>query len=405
MKFDILTFGSITLDVILKLNQTDSINISKNKTEEILKIALGEKIKVNESVMTCGGGAANSATGFAKLGLKTALFGVMGDKSNRGFLMQELKSCGVNTDFVTFAKESTSSFSIVLNTWTGDRTVFHHRTMCEDFNEDTLEKAPETRAIYVGHLYEGPDQMLFHIPRWKERTQGLVGWNPGKTQFGKGFSFFEEIFPMIDVLILNVEEAELFTGLKSPKIKKAEARETIIGKKITLNHETPVDFLSDCRALADKFLSAGIKKVVITDAGRGAQIFEGNHHFWSPSQKAKKVDTLGAGDAFSVGILSAILYGKTLKEQIQWANISSNEVIKQIGAQAGQIYLGEMEAKMTDLFTGDGGKDESLKKSKTFNPIQLSSQNKHKNQSNEKRKNRRIFFDSQIKKNVNQKRK
>lgn len=348
-KFDILTFGSITLDVIVKLSETDEVSISKNQTEELLNIALGGKIKVNESVMTCGGGAANSSTGFSKLGLKTALFGVMGDKSNKGFLRQELKSCGVNTDFITLAEDKTSSFSIILNAWTGDRTIFHHRTMCENFNEDTLETAPETRAIYIGHLYEGPDEMLSHLPKWKKETKSLVGWNPGKTQFKKGFSYFEKIFPTIDVLILNVEEAELFTGLKSSKIKKGDVTEKIIGKKIAMKSEAPVDFLSDCRALADRFLSAGIKKVVITDAGRGAQIFDGENHYWSPSQDTKKVDTLGAGDAFSVGILSAILHGKNLKEQIQWANLSSNGVIQKLGGQAGQVGLESMEREIGDL--------------------------------------------------------
>ncbi|MCK5460743.1 carbohydrate kinase family protein [Candidatus Gracilibacteria bacterium] len=349
MTFDIITFGSITLDILIKAPKKSPIKLLKEKTNQFFKIPLGDKIKIDESIVACGGGAANSATGFSKLGLNTAMFGVMGDKSNRGFLMHELKKAGVCTDFITFAKNETSSFSVILNAWTGDRTVFHHRTMCENFNEKTLMKTPSSRAIYVGHLYTGPDQMLSHIPEWKRKIKGLVGWNPGKTQFKKGFSFFEEIFPSIDVLILNVEEAEGFTELVSQKIKVSDYTAEIIGEKVIANSELKIEFMSDCRNLADKFLSAGIAKVVITDGERGAQVFDGKSHFFSPSQYIQKVDTLGAGDAFSVGILSAILHDKPLHEQILWGNFASNSVIQDMGGQAGQLTLDEMKASINRL--------------------------------------------------------
>ncbi len=341
-KFDILTFGSITLDILIPLPENCGVDIIKKNTDKFLKVPLGEKIKVEQSLTLCGGGAANSAVGFSKLGLKTAIFGVMGDKSNRGFLISHLKETGVCTDNITFAKDQMSSFSVILNSYEGERTVFHRRTMSENFNRKVLLSAPDSRAIYISHLYEGPDQMLEALPAWKEKHDEIIGWNPGKTQFKKGFESFKKIFPVIDIMVLNVEEAEQFTGQKSEKIKASDYSATKIGIKVLGKTEVKTDFLSDVREIAQKFIKAGVGTVVITDGGRGAQIFDGKNHFYSPAQKTKRVDTLGAGDAFSVGIIAARLHEKNLQEQILWGNYCSNAVIQAYGAQAGQLRLEEI---------------------------------------------------------------
>jgi sugar/nucleoside kinase (ribokinase family) len=342
-QFDILTFGSITLDILIPLPEDCGVNIEKEYAKKFLKVPLGEKIKVEQSLTLCGGGAANSAVGFSKLGLNTAAFGVMGDKSNKGFLISHLKEAGVCTDYITFAKNQMSSFSVILNSHEGERTVFHRRTMSENFNRKVLLNAPNSRAIYISHLYDGPDNMLDALPDWKQKHNEIIGWNPGKTQFKKGFKSFEKIFPVIDILVLNVEEAELFTGLTAEKIKSKDYSEKIIGEKILAKTEVQTEFLSDVRKLANKFLKAGIKTIVITDGGRGAQVFSKKEHFYSPAQNTKRVDTLGAGDAFSTGIISAKLHGKKLKEQILWGNYASNSVIQSYGAQAGQLKLNEMK--------------------------------------------------------------
>jgi ribokinase len=343
-KFDILTFGSITLDILIQIPDKGVVTIDDNPEFPHLNIPLGDKIKFDNSESLCGGGAANSAVGFAKLGLNTGIFGVMGDKSNRGFLISELQKNNVNTDYITFADNSASSFSVILNTWSGERTVFHHRTMCENFNKETLLKAPDSRAIYIGHLYHGPDEMLMAIPEWKAKHQGIIGWNPGKTQFKRGLNYFKNICPSIDILILNVEEAELFTEKKSKKISWKECNKTITGTKISRNINEKISFFNDVREIARLLQNTGIEQIVITDGGRGAQIFAENEHYWVPSQQVPKVDTLGAGDAFSVGILAAKLHNKDLKTQILWGSENSTGVIQKLGAQAGQKTLKELDA-------------------------------------------------------------
>lgn len=341
--FDILTFGSVVLDMIIPIPAEADVDIIETERMDYFQIPLGEKIKINESLTLCGGGSANASVGFAKLGLKSAAFGVLGDRSNRKFLISELESHGVSADYLTTAKHQQSSFSVVLCAYTGKRTVLHRRAVSKNFEAKVLKNAPKTKAVYISHIYEGAESILMSLPAWKKGNQAIIGWNPGKTQFRKGFAAFEKVFPAIDVLILNVEEAERFTNLKAKRILASNCKIRVVGEKVAGHSECSIESLSDVRALAQKFMSAGVKTVVITDGGRGAQIFSSEGHFYSPAQETKRVDTLGAGDAFSVGVIAAKLKGKSLKEQILWGNFNANSVIQHYGAQAGQLDLESMD--------------------------------------------------------------
>ena len=341
--FDVLTFGSITIDIFIPLNKELPIKLMEEDPDDChLKIPLGEKIRVQDSLVQCGGGSANTAIGFSKLGFDCAAFGVMGDQSYKAFLMQELEKNNINTDYVTFAKNENSSFSVILNAWNGERTVLHHRTVCDNFSGKMLLEAPETRSVYIGHLCVS--HFLGNLPEWKRiYPERKIFWNPGKTQFQKGFKYFKDILPTIDCLFINREEAEMFTELKGKTISKKEATEKIIGTEVLPFKPHRSSSLSDVRNIAKKLLGAGVKQVIITDGSRGAQLFTKDVHLFVPSQEVEVLDTLGAGDAFAVGVSAAILYEKDPKEQLVWGSFNAGSVIQKLGAQPGQISLAEMK--------------------------------------------------------------
>ncbi len=344
--FDILTFGSITLDIIIKVPESADMNIRTDEnSQNILDVVLGEKIQISDALSFCGGGSANSAIGFSKLGLKVAAFGVLGDKSNRDFILKEFETHNVETKYLDIAKNQSSSFSVILNTWTGERTVFHKRTSCSHFDKEDLRKAPKAKSIYISHLYECANDILLEVPDWKKKHGGgIFGWNPGKTQFKKGFDYFKPVFKETDILILTVEEAEYFTGLKSTKHEANAYVPEQFGTKIKCGTEHVPKFFCDVRKLAKAFLDAGVSQVAITDGARGAQVFTKEAHFLAPAQAVHRVDTLGAGDAFSVGLIAAKVHGKPLNEQILWASHSSASVIQKLGAQPGQLTFEQMQA-------------------------------------------------------------
>ena len=189
----------------------------------------------------------------------------------------------------------------------GRRTVWHERTTHANFS-CFPGCVPETRAIHIGHLEDREEPLFDHLAEWKDEAH-LIFWNPGKTQFSKGFDHFSHIYPLVDSLIVNKEELELFVG-ESGEVK----------------------------ALAMKFVDAGVGQVVVTDGDKGAYLFSAEKDLFQKTlDERTPVCTLGAGDAFSAGLTAAKLLDETEEIQLIWGTKNSESVIRQFGAQVGQL--------------------------------------------------------------------
>ena len=71
----------------------------------------------------------------------------------------------------------------------------------------------------------------------------------------------------------------------------------------------------DPETVADFYLQKGVKIAVIKVGSKGAFVKSATEKFMAPAFKVDEVvDTVGAGDGFAVGVVSAILEGKTLAE-------------------------------------------------------------------------------------------
>lgn len=336
MQYDILTYGSITLDTFI----TPEKPLEKG---EDFVVPIGDKVLLRDIFKSCGGSSSNASVGFVKLGLKTGTFGFIGDDRVGASIKYILEEEGLDTHFLITSPHSESSMSIILNTHNGRRSVFNYKNPMEDFDPEHLYEAPPAKAIYMGHLTEKSEDFLFAIPEWKQKTGTFVTWNPGKTQFRKGLDYFQSILPSIDVLILNKEEAQMFTGLSFEALDYQNASEDSVGKNIPIHPPFIPEKIYDMRTMAEKFLSMGIKKVVITDSRRGAQLFDQDgHHLRVCAPDVKIISTLGAGDAFSVGVVSSILYNRPVEDQLLWGSWSAGSVIQEFGAQHGQASLEEM---------------------------------------------------------------
>ncbi len=338
--FDALTIGSITTDLFLQIPEMEEeTHVTHQHKERFFLLPAGAKIQVQNIIKSSGGGAANSAVGLSALGLKTSAFGVIGNDENGHFIAQHLQKHNVDTSHLIETKDE-SSFSVILTASSGKRTVLHHRTTTSEFDAQTLSTASGARGLYISHLYEQAQEMFFEIPNWKNKHKGTFFWNPGATQFKTGLNKFKKLFPHVDYLLLNREEAEKFTDILAPDIPTAQADETIRGQKIEIHQpENTPESMADVREIGKKLLSYGIKNVLITDGRRGAQFFTKDQHLYIPVETTPPVCTLGAGDAFAVGVMGAFLHGKNTIAQMQWGSQNATSVVNEFGAQKGLLSL------------------------------------------------------------------
>lgn len=332
--YDIISIGSITVDIFVRPCQ---LPVFEKDNREYFSVEVGEKIPLDDVFRSGGGSAGNSAVGFSKLGFKVYPIGVIGDDEEGDHILRKFKDNGIATEGLVIEENSSSSISFILNAADGKRTVLHHRAISPHFNATIFDKMPCAKGLYIGHLYPLAESILPSVEAWKKKCGGFFAWNPGKTQFKKGLSAYAHIMKITDVLILNVEEAEQFTGLEAPHVLSSDVSEDVLGGNVAFGEPIPSPYMHDVRTLAQVFLNLGVKQVVITDGQRGTQIFTKKDHYQMYAKKDICVSTLGAGDAFSVGVVSAFLEKKDLPDQLRWGSVCATNVVKQFGAQHGYV--------------------------------------------------------------------
>ncbi len=72
--------------------------------------------------------------------------------------------------------------------------------------------------------------------------------------------------------------------------------------------------------LAERLMQEGLDILIVTRGGEGAIAYpRAGPPFTQPAFPVAVVDTLGAGDAFSAGLLAGLIEGRSLAGSLQWA--------------------------------------------------------------------------------------
>jgi len=99
--------------------------------------------------------------------------------------------------------------------------------------------------------------------------------------------------------------------------------------------------------IADYYLSYGVKHVVVKTGKAGAFVADKTGGSNYPTfQEDSIVDTVGAGDGFAAGVLSAVNEGKTLEEAVMRGNAIGTIQIQSIGDNDGLPTVEELKCFM-----------------------------------------------------------
>ena len=302
-KFDLISVGDTTLDVFLELEE--EVKIIKDKSGvDYLGLVNAEKIPVKKlTIIPAVGNSANVAIGASRLGLKTAIYTILGEDQTGHDSIKVLKDEKVADDYITIDKKSGSNFSAVLN-YKAERTILVHH----EHRTYNLPKLAPAHWMYFSSLAEGHEKLHSQIPRYVKANNVKLGFNPGSFQLREGLNTMKPILRVLEVLFVNRAEAQTLVG-KEPDIKKLFAK---------LHKEGP-------------------KIVVITEGPKGSYASDGKHIYFLDIFPAPLVERTGAGDAFATGFISALANGESVKDAMRWGTISSASVIQYIGAREGLL--------------------------------------------------------------------
>lgn len=318
--YDLITIGDAVIDTHVNIDNA-SVECDVDTRACRLCLDYASKIPITGSFQSLGGNAANVACGATKLGMNSAIITAIGVDSNGRTVVEELKKSKVDTSLIYRDKQTKTRYSVVLN-FRGERTILSYH---EKRTYKLPKKMPATEWVYYTSLSDGFEDLQNSLFKYlDEHANVKLAFNPGSFQLKSALKDVQEILPHVDLLIVNLQEAELIA-------------DTTLKKEKTIT------------SLIHKLLSLGAKEVVITDAERGA-VAGNTDEIWSTeSYKVEVVSKTGAGDAFSAAYLAARNYEHDIHLALKWGAAMSAAVISEHGPQKGMVGQKALQ-KMIDRF-------------------------------------------------------
>ena len=312
----IFCIGHTTYDTFLKLSNAD-LHCNKDETSCKISFEFGSKVPIDEIHYGVGGSAANVAVGTSKLGLKVDIFTMVGNDMRGMEILNVLKKNLIGLFYFKTDAYPTNQSSVL--SYLNDRTIFSYH-QARKYSLKNVNIFHD--YIFIGSIGDDVSELYEELVLIKKlNPEKKIFYNPGGRELKNSRAAVLKLLEYTDYLIVNFEEAC-----------------SILDPTLSRQHLSFED-------LAKLLLSRGPKVIVITDAEKGVQSYDGERFSFVPSKKVPVVEKTGAGDAFTSGFIGAIAQGHDLKTAMEWGVDNSAHVIQSFGAQNGLLTLEEIQSK------------------------------------------------------------
>ena len=322
MKYDIITFGSATLDIFLLTKKFVLKNEKRFSSQRAVCFPFSSKADLEDLDFATGGGGTNVATTFSLQGFRTAYCGEVGNDFAGQEVFKDLESFDIDSKFV-FVSKLPTNLSVIFS-WGKDKTCFVWRGASEDFSKEKLpfEKF-KSDWFYLAPLSGGSVKTFGSLVNFAFKNKIKVFANLGNSQIELGLKKLKPILEKIDVVLLNQEEASLLTKISFKKEKE-------IFRKL------------------DKIVK-GI--VIMTKGDNGAVVSNGEYLWHVNSLPIKPTEKTGAGEAFGSGFLTGLIRKNDIEYALQLGTANAASCIQKIGGKRGLLKKNQKWEKVKVLKT------------------------------------------------------
>ncbi|WP_353613787.1 sugar kinase [Mangrovibacter phragmitis] len=275
----------------------------------------GDLATAEHFIKRVAGAELNVATGLARLGLRVGWVSRVGADSFGRFILQQLAKEGIDSQHVTQGASHATGFQVKSLAENGTDPIVEYfrknsaasHLSLADFSPDYFLSARHLHLTGVAAaLSVSSLELLHHASRVMKEAGKTVSFDPNlrpvlwpnKAEMVKQIN---QLAFQSDWFLPGLKEGICLTGATSPE------------------------------AIADFYLNHGVKIVMIKTGADGAWYKTANDEQGAvpPVFVEKVVDTVGAGDGFATGAVSALLEGKEVAQAVLRGN--------RIGAMAIQV--------------------------------------------------------------------
>lgn len=295
---EVICIGNAALDVPVK--PVDESVFSRDSTP------------IARIVPTIGGSALNVSTIVSRLGYSVALMTLLGDDMMGNYILDHCRRHHIDAGSVRTDRDVDTPLSIGLVKPDGERVFVvsrgssTFRFSAEHIDYDRFRGA---RLLDIASIFINPqldNDGLVSIFQAAKANGLIICADMMKSRDGKKLDDIRQALSYVDYFFPNYDEAVDLTGL------------------------------TDIDAIADELLRCGVKNVVIKSGKQGCFVKNAQTRFHTPAfVNEQLVDTIGAGDNFVSGFISAILDGLPLEKCARFANAVASISVGSEGSTGG----------------------------------------------------------------------
>ena len=260
--------------------------------------APGEKIPMTAFAKQGGGLTGTALVAAARLGVKTAYIGKLGEDEYSRFVLEEFQHDGVNVDQVVFAEGAQPPVAFIhVEQNSGERRIARY---WKEFDLQPKEIAVEvirnSRMLFLEHHFV---EAGIFAARLSKQAGGLVVVDAERNAAG-----FEPILHAADYVIVSQNFAAQQTGSADPE--------------------------QSASRLQQKY--GGI--IVVTAGESGAFCRTPENTFYQPAFPVEVVDTTGAGDVFHGAFMAGLIEHWRLPKILEFASAVAAMKCRGLGGRA-----------------------------------------------------------------------
>ncbi|MGO2355493.1 MAG: sugar kinase [Marinomonas foliarum] len=292
----------------------------------------GQLADIEEFHRSLAGAEVNVAIGMARLGFEASYISKVGKDSFGQFIRQAISNENIHTNWISESANHATGFMLKSNVTDGsDPKVeyFRKNSAASTLNSTDIDE----NLFKAGSHLHLTGISIAVSSSMREATKHAL--NLAKER-GCSVSFDTNLRPTLwpdeATMIANINEFAFASDIVLPGIEEG---------KILAGSDQP-------EVIADFYLQNGVKTVIVKLGSKGAyfKTSTGESGTVAGFPVEKVVDTVGAGDSFAVGVISALLDGKTMEQAARRGNLLGSLTVQVRGDSEGlptRAYLNSLE--------------------------------------------------------------
>ena len=280
--------------------------------------------------LAIAGAEFNVAVGVARLGHRVTYMTKLGKDPFGQRIIHVLNENKIGNEFVAWRDTKKTGFMLKGRVSQGDPDIFYFRagSAASTLSVEDVEKI---RFDEYSHIH-----LTGILPALSESTRAAVNLMFDKARQAGLLITFDpnlrpQLWPSQDVMIQSINDMASKADIVLPGTAEG---------KILMGSDDPKKINAFYRNL-------GAKAVITKVGSQGAYVTTATEEYLVPGFKVDKViDTVGAGDGFAAGVITALMEGLPLKEAVRRGNAIGAIQVTSRGDNEGLPYPDQLKAFM-----------------------------------------------------------